>query len=165
MTNAEAWFNNSLRPRKPEGSLGRTAQDGHLDSHTAPELCTQHTTFNTLDNWGHKTPTQSKRKRTRKKRLKVMARNMYTIHSVTERKLLCQLFTATNCSTIAAHGRPGTLAKKLHDSFNLCIYNNHNHNNHNNYKGGAVWVQKKKKKEKKRRVIMTSFLVFNILQA
>ena len=38
MTNAEAWFNNSLCPRKPEGSLGRTAQDGHLDSHTAPEL-------------------------------------------------------------------------------------------------------------------------------
>ena len=33
MTNAEARFNNSLRPRKPE------AQDGHLDSHTAPELC------------------------------------------------------------------------------------------------------------------------------
>ena len=28
----------SLRPREPEGSLGRTAQDGHLDSHTAPEL-------------------------------------------------------------------------------------------------------------------------------
>ena len=39
MTNAEARFNNSLRPRKPEGSLGRTAQDVHLDSHTAPELC------------------------------------------------------------------------------------------------------------------------------
>ena len=38
MTNAEAWFNVALRPRKPEGSLGRTAQDGHLDSHTAPEL-------------------------------------------------------------------------------------------------------------------------------
>ena len=38
MTNAEAWFNIALRPRKPEGSLGRTAQDGHLDSHTAPEL-------------------------------------------------------------------------------------------------------------------------------
>ena len=29
---------NLLRPRKPEGSLGRTAQDVHLDSHTAPEL-------------------------------------------------------------------------------------------------------------------------------
>ena len=28
----------SLRPRKPEGSLGQTAQDVHLDSHTAPEL-------------------------------------------------------------------------------------------------------------------------------
>ena len=30
MTNAEARFNNSLCPRKPEGSLGRTAQDVHL---------------------------------------------------------------------------------------------------------------------------------------
>ena len=39
MTNAEARFNKSLRPRKPEGSLGRTAQDLHLDSHTALELC------------------------------------------------------------------------------------------------------------------------------
>ena len=38
MTNAEAWFNIALCPRKPEGSLGWTAQDGHLDSHTAPEL-------------------------------------------------------------------------------------------------------------------------------
>ena len=39
MINAEAWFNKSLRPRKPEGSLGMTAQDVHLDSHTAAELC------------------------------------------------------------------------------------------------------------------------------
>ena len=39
MTNAEARLNNSLGPRKPEGSSGRTAtQDVHLDSHTAPEL-------------------------------------------------------------------------------------------------------------------------------
>ena len=37
-TDAEARFNIALRPRKPEGSLGRPAQDGHLDSHTAPEL-------------------------------------------------------------------------------------------------------------------------------
>ena len=29
------------RPRKPEGSLGRTAQDVHLDSHRAPELWVQ----------------------------------------------------------------------------------------------------------------------------
>ena len=35
---AEAWFNIALHPRKPEGSKGRTAQDGHLDPHTAPEL-------------------------------------------------------------------------------------------------------------------------------
>ena len=34
----EARFSNSSRPRKPEGSLGRTAQDVRLDSHTAPEL-------------------------------------------------------------------------------------------------------------------------------
>ena len=39
VTNAEARFNKSVRPRKPEGSLGRTAQDVHLGSHTAPELC------------------------------------------------------------------------------------------------------------------------------
>ena len=38
VTSAEAWFNIAIRPRKPEGWLGRTAQDGHLDSHTAPEL-------------------------------------------------------------------------------------------------------------------------------
>ena len=35
-TNAEAWFNVALCPQKPEGSLGRTAQDGHLNLHTAP---------------------------------------------------------------------------------------------------------------------------------
>ena len=38
-TSCEARFNKSLCPRKPEDSLGRTAQDVHLDSHTAPELC------------------------------------------------------------------------------------------------------------------------------
>ena len=37
MFNAEAWFNNFLRPRKPEGSLGRTAQDGH--DHPQPWTC------------------------------------------------------------------------------------------------------------------------------
>ena len=28
----------ALHPQKPWGSLGWTAQDGHLDSYTAPEL-------------------------------------------------------------------------------------------------------------------------------
>ena len=46
MTNAEARFNNSSRPRKPEGSLGRTAQDGHLDSHTAPGAGLMNTAIN-----------------------------------------------------------------------------------------------------------------------
>ena len=38
VTSAEARFNIALRPRKPAGSLGRAAQDVHLDSNTAPEL-------------------------------------------------------------------------------------------------------------------------------
>ena len=38
MTSAEARFSIALRPRKPGGSLGRKAQDGYLDFHTAPEL-------------------------------------------------------------------------------------------------------------------------------
>ena len=83
MTNAVARFNKSLRPRKPEGSLGRTAQDVHLDSHTAPELPAQHTTFNTLDNWAIKTPPNQKGKGPERKGYRVMARNMYTIHPVT----------------------------------------------------------------------------------
>jgi len=37
-TSAEAWFSIGLHPQKPEGLLGWTAQDSHLDSHTAPEL-------------------------------------------------------------------------------------------------------------------------------
>jgi len=48
VTNAEARFNDSLRPRKPEGSLGRTVQNGHLHSHTAPELCRPNLTSNGL---------------------------------------------------------------------------------------------------------------------
>ena len=38
VTSAEAWFTVALRPQKPEGPLGRKAQDGHLDFHTALEL-------------------------------------------------------------------------------------------------------------------------------
>ena len=48
VTNAEGRFNIALRPRKPEGSLGRTAQDVHLDSHIAPELCCP-----ILEPWAH----------------------------------------------------------------------------------------------------------------
>ena len=52
MTNAEAGFNNSLRPRKPEGSLGRTAQDVHLDSETAFMLLNVHGGEIAYKGWG-----------------------------------------------------------------------------------------------------------------
>ena len=39
MTNAEVWFNIALRPRKPEGSLGRTARTATSTlTQPAPEL-------------------------------------------------------------------------------------------------------------------------------
>ena len=59
-TNAEAWLNIALRPRKPEGSLGRTAQDGHLDSHTAPEL-----RLYAISSWSYIVPLTQKRPRGR----------------------------------------------------------------------------------------------------
>ena len=58
------WWKHEHRPhqqtRQP-ASAGTRGGKGTLPA--------QHTTLNTLDNWGHKTPTQSKRKRTGKKRL------------------------------------------------------------------------------------------------
>ena len=49
-------------------------------------LPAQHTTFNTLDNWAIKTPPNQKGKGLERKGYRVMAQNMYTIHSVTLRK-------------------------------------------------------------------------------
>ena len=46
-------------------------------------LPAQHTTFNTIDNWAIKTPPNQKGKGPERKGYRVMARNMYTIHSVT----------------------------------------------------------------------------------
>ena len=46
-------------------------------------LPAQHTTFNTLDNWAIKTPPNQKGPE--RKGYRVMARNMYTIHSVTQK--------------------------------------------------------------------------------
>ena len=84
VTNAETQFNKSLRPQKPEGSLGRTAQDVHLDSHSSWTMKPQRTSFNTLYNWGHKTPTQSKRRKDRKEKIKESWPRIHTIHSVTQ---------------------------------------------------------------------------------
>ena len=46
-------------------------------------LPAQHTAFNTLDNWAIKPPPNQKGKGPERKGYRVMARNMYTIHSVT----------------------------------------------------------------------------------
>ena len=52
---------------RPQQLTNNLPLQGHWGKGTLPA---QHTTFNTLDNWGHKTPTESKRKRTGKKGLK-----------------------------------------------------------------------------------------------
>ena len=52
-------------------------------------LLAQHTSFNTLDNWGHKTPTQSKkRKDYRKEKVKWSWPWTHTVHSVTDVRML-----------------------------------------------------------------------------
>ena len=59
-------------------------------------LPAQHTTFNTLDNWAIKPPPNQKGKGPERKGYRVMARNMYTIHSVTkERKNVVLTSTET----------------------------------------------------------------------
>ena len=47
------------------------------------DAAAQRTRFNTLDNWGHNTPTPSKRKRNRKEKVKGSWPRTHTIHSVT----------------------------------------------------------------------------------
>ena len=51
-------------------------------------LPAQHTTFNTLDNWAINPPPNQKGKGLERKGYTVMARNMYTIHSVTHVKMV-----------------------------------------------------------------------------
>ena len=42
------WLSVALSPQKPVGLSGTGAEDGHLDFHTAPELCQLHTQFDHL---------------------------------------------------------------------------------------------------------------------
>ena len=55
----------------------------------------QRTSFNTLDNWGHKTPTQSKKRKDRKEKIKGSWPG--TIHSVT--LLFILLLSCYDCMT------------------------------------------------------------------
>ena len=134
MTNAEAWFNNSLRPWKPEGSLGQTAQDGHRDSHTMTMLA-QRTSFNALDNWGHKIPTQSKwGEKDRKEKVKGSWPGTHTIHSVTQgNSKFTRKFSVLRC-TVRTTDRinfPGHFAQQQR----LKIYQTHRtYYNHSNEK-------------------------------
>ena len=113
----------SFTSTETKGSLGvgRTAQDGHLDSHTAPELSdaavmmkwclwtwqAQRTSFNTLGNWGHKTPTQSKKRSDKKERVKGSWLGTHTIHSVTCVYFIVQIppFVDTDWTYSAVHTR------------------------------------------------------------
>ena len=44
----------------------------------------QRTSFCTLDNWGHKTPNQSKKRKNKKEKVKGSWPETHTIHSVTQ---------------------------------------------------------------------------------
>ena len=74
------WRRSTVSPvffgRFPRSSL-------HLSLITHLTLPAQHTTFNTLDNWAIKPLPNQKGKGPERKGYRVMARNMYTIHSVT----------------------------------------------------------------------------------
>ena len=63
------------------GAFGKTKQNDD-SAHRAGTLPAQHTTFNTLDNWAIKPPPNRKGKGPERKGYRVMAQNMYTIHSV-----------------------------------------------------------------------------------
>ena len=66
-------------------------------SYTHLTLPAQHTTFNTWDNWAIKHPIKKEKDR-EQKGYRFMARNMYTIHSVTK-QLLVLFYTSTNWIT------------------------------------------------------------------
>ena len=66
-------------------------------------LPAQRTSFNTLVNWGHKTPTQSKRKRNRKEKVKGTWPKTHTIHSITLRRW--ELLGLTGCWLVCVSRR------------------------------------------------------------
>ena len=70
-----------------------TARPNRL-SRTLPA---QHTTFNTLDNWAIKPPPNQKGKGQERKGYRVMARTMYTTHSVTSWIIKCCFCVVVFC--------------------------------------------------------------------
>ena len=65
-------------------------------------LPAQHTTFNTLDNWAINPPPNQKGKGPERKGYRVMARNMYTIHSVTYKVSLSWIYHTGDSSVVRA---------------------------------------------------------------
>ena len=79
-------------------SLSLRAGRAALAEDMGMTLLAQHTTFNTLDNWAIKTPPNEKGKGPERKGYRVMARNMYTIHSITYHDSVSVCVHLTQCS-------------------------------------------------------------------
>ena len=88
------------------------------------------TGFNTLDNWGHKTPTQSKRKRTGKKRLKGHGpEHLYNTLGNKKKKIapLCVMMMMNWClmsSDVMRHIRDKLWPMPKHGAINLYVHGN-----------------------------------------
>ena len=78
------------------------------------DMLAQRTSFNTLDNWGHKTPTQSKRKRNRKTMVKCSWPEIHTIHSVTSIYIYTYTHTHTSHNKLRASRKFYSTFSKYH---------------------------------------------------
>ena len=72
----------SLKKVEHQHSTHRNNRILHIACHLPHE---RHTIFNTLNNWGHKTSTQSKRLKDRKEKVKGSWPETHTIHLVTNK--------------------------------------------------------------------------------
>ena len=155
-------FNIALRPRKPEGSLGRTAQDGHLDSHTAPELWTGWLTV--CPCWGlNLNPCvkfiSSERIRSVKqpqhwpKHERNRILNLYTVAVVAVVVVACSSGSGSSSSSSGRRRR-----RRRRSSSNDNNDKNNNSNNNNNA------IKKKKKKERTRKIILTVHSALDVKQ-
>ena len=105
-------------------TAGTLGEGGHRQA--------QRTSFNTLDNWGHKTPTQSKRKRNRKEKIKGSWARTCTIHSVTYISIqkYCPFLLSTLPSAYSSSSSTEVLGRGLFRLTGLSFYSQENQSNH-----------------------------------